>query len=522
MKAIKKLMAALLAVAMLCAIAVPAFADDSAPKAAAATYTVTIDNPVGSYEAYQIFSGRLDEATLSDVQWGTGVTAAGQAALGKAAERAEALATANTAAAAKAFAKEVNAYLSNTKYESNAYTAGAATTTISNLPAGYYLIKNKANSVGEDNVYTDFIVAVVKDTQVSPKGDKPTLDKEIKHNENNTWGVVGDNQIGETVEFRTITTVPNTAGYDKYDYTIYDTMSEGLTSNVHTNDDVVIKTKTADGDVLDSNYYMVTVDVANSNKFTVKIDILNAVKDGKIAADDSLYTYYTGVLNENAKIYNKNQNNEAHLEYSNNPNDDSSHGKTPDKKVYDWTYQMEVNKVDGKNNNTIDGAKFVLSRQNFTMGAVDEDSGLPIDTSNLIKLIANADGSYTIAPANYTGTTTYVMTAGKITIKGLDDAVDYYLYETKAPSSYNRVTEPTKIKIEASYNTDSSAANAPKISVNGAESTTDMKVTIENNVGATLPTTGGIGTTIFYIIGGGLMVAAVVLLITKKRMEKNN
>ena len=167
MKAIKKLMAALLAVAMLCAIAVPAFADDSASKAAAATYTVTIENPVGSYEAYQIFSGRLDEATLSDVQWGTGVTAAGQAALGKAAERAEALAAANTADAAKAFAKEVDAYLSNTKYESNAYAAGAATTTISNLPAGYYLIKNKANSVGEDNVYTDFIVAVVQDTKVS-------------------------------------------------------------------------------------------------------------------------------------------------------------------------------------------------------------------------------------------------------------------------------------------------------------------------------------------------------------------
>ena len=512
MKHMKKLMALFAALALVLTMAIPAMAAGSA-----ATYTITINNPVGSYEAYQIFSGRLENGVLSDVQWGTGITEAGKTHFGDAAVKAKSLSgLADNAAEAKAFAKEVAGYLSTTYVGSAVYAAGASTTTIENLPAGYYLIKNTAGSVGEDSYYTDFIMEVVKDVTVSPKGDKPSLDKQIKHNENGGWGVVGDNQIGDTVEFRTITTVPNVAGYTSYDYIIKDTMSAGLTSNVTSAADVTIKVKTEDGSVLDNSYYTVT---ATGNSFEVKINILQAITDSKIAAGDSLYTYYTGVLNKDAKIYNEKQDNTAHLEYSNNPNDTTSKGKTPEKKVYDWTYQMEVSKVDGKDGSTqLNDAKFVLSRENIAIGTVDEATGIPNDTSKLIPLIANADGSYTIAPAGSTGTT-YVITAGKVAIKGLDDAVDYYLYETKAPAGYNRVNEPTKIKISNTYSTDGATANAPKISINDGASSESMTVKVLNNAGTTLPGTGGIGTTIFYVIGGGLMVAAAVLLVAKKRME---
>lgn len=129
---------------------------------------------------------------------------------------------------------------------------------------------------------------VVGNVTAAPKGDKPTLNKQIKHNENGEWGVVGDNQIGDTVEFRTITKVPNTSGYTKYDYIIHDTMSAGLTSNVKTSADITIKVN--DATVLPAEYYTVT---ANGNSFSVQVDILKVIQDGKLAHDNELYTYYT-------------------------------------------------------------------------------------------------------------------------------------------------------------------------------------------------------------------------------------
>lgn len=114
-------------------------------------------------------------------------------------------------------------------------------------------------------------------------------------------------------------------------------------------------------------------------------------------------------------------------------------------------------------------------------------------------------------------------TDGKISIKGLDDEKEYYLYETKAPGGYNVLTAPVKIKItNNTYNLiGNQIVNQPNVEVNGRNAYSGVGFEVENNVGTTLPGTGGIGTTIFYVIGGGLMVAAAILLITKKRMENH-
>lgn len=394
--------------------------------------------------------------------------------------------------------------------------AGEGTNEITGLSAGYYLIKNK--SVNEGEAYTDFILEVVKDVKITPKGQKPTLDKQIKHNESGQWGDVGDNQIGDTVEFRTITTVPNTTGYTKYDYTIYDEMSTGLTSNVKDASGITIKIN--NGVELESSYYTVTVDPVDANKFSVKVDILKAITDGKIEAGNSLYTYYTGVLNEDANVYDKGkQQNTAYLQYSNNPHDNNTKGETPHVTVYDWTFKMDVQKVDGANHNELKDAKFVLSKSGTVDLGTIAENGTPAETGNLIKLVYDStDSTYRVATASDKNTT-YVMTAGNITIKGLDDAEDYYLYETKAPAGYNRLTEPVKFKINATY---TSADSCPAVltKVGDAEAAaTGLKVSVENNAGTTLPSTGGMGTTVFYVVGGGLMAVAVVLLVTKKRME---
>ena len=498
MKYMKKFMALLAVLTLALAIAVPAFAETTTT-----TYTITINNGTGTYAAYQIFKGDLHEKTLSNIEWGDNVTDEGRTKFGNAADKAK---TITTEADAKAFAVEVAKYLTDP-------AAGTGTDSITVSGPGYYLIKN--TSVGEGEVFTDYILRVVGDVTVNPKSGKPTLDKQIRHNETGLWGVVGNNQIGDTVEF--LTTVPIVSGYTQYTYAIHDEMSAGLTSNVRSNEDVTIKVN--DETVLDKKYYTVTVDGTNANKFTVTVDVLNAIKDGKMVEGNTLYTYYTGILNENAKVYNDGkQDNKAYLEYSNNPHDNKTTNKTPEKVVYDWTFKMGVKKVDGADGTPLTDAKFVLSKNgNCSLGTIGDD-GTPSNTTDLINLIENSDGSYTVAPAGYTGSVVNVMTAGDITINGLDDATEYYLYETKAPAGYNRLTAAVRFKITATYSDAGDNCTSVTATVNN-DVQSSVSVNVRNNKGSTLPSTGGIGTTIFYVIGGGLMAVAAVLLVTKKRMN---
>ena len=501
MKYMKKLMTLLAVLTLALAMAVPAFAETTTPT----KYTITINNGTGNYAAYQIFKGDLHEKTLSNIEWGDNVTDEGRTKFGNAADKAK---TITTEADAKAFAVEVAKYLTDP-------AAGTGTDSITVSGPGYYLIKN--TSVGEGEVFTDYILRVVGDVTVNPKSGKPTLDKQIRHNETGVWGVVGDNQIGDTVEFRTLTTVPIVSGYTQYTYVIHDEMSAGLTSNVRSNEDVTIKVN--DETVLDKNYYTVTVDEVNTNKFTVTVDVLNAIKDGKMVEGNTLYTYYTGILNEKAKVYNDGkQDNKAYLEYSNNPHDHATTNSTPVKVVYDWTFKMGVKKVDGADGTPLTDAKFVLSKNgNCSLGTIGDD-GTPSNTTDLIDLIENSDGSYTVAPAGYTGSVVNVMTAGDITINGLDDATVYYLYETKAPAGYNRLTAAVRFEITATYSDAGDNCTSVTATVNN-DVQSSVSVNVRNNKGSTLPSTGGIGTTLFYVIGGGLMAVAAVLLVTKKRMN---
>lgn len=501
MKYMKKFMALLAVLTLALTMAVPAFAETTTPT----KYTITINNGTGNYAAYQIFKGDLHEKTLSNIEWGDNVTDEGRTKFGNAADKAK---TITTEADAKAFAVEVAKYLTDP-------AAGTGTDSITVSGPGYYLIKN--TSVGEGEVFTDYILRVVGDVKVNPKSGKPTLDKQIRHNETGVWGVVGDNQIGDTVEFRTLTTVPIVSGYTQYTYVIHDEMSAGLTSNVRSNEDVTIKVN--DETVLDKNYYTVTVDGTNANKFTVTVDVLNAIKDGKMVEGNTLYTYYTGILNEKAKVYNDGkQDNKAYLEYSNNPHDNKTTNKTPEKVVYDWTFKMGVKKVDGADGTPLTDAKFVLSKNgNCSLGTIGDD-GTPSTTTDLINLIENSDGSYTVAPAGYNGSVVNVMTAGDITINGLDDATVYYLYETKAPAGYNRLTAAVRFEITATYSDAGDNCTSVTATVNN-DVQSSVSVNVRNNKGSTLPSTGGIGTTLFYVIGGGLMAVAAVLLVTKKRMN---
>lgn len=512
MKHARKLASLLLALVMVFALATTAFAADT-------KYTITITNaPTGhTYEAYQIFAGDLADKdgkkVLSNIVWGSGVTEAGKNALGIAAKKAESLKTEENA---KAFAEEVAQYLQNPPAVSTEGTPGSYT--ITGLSAGYYLVKDNDNPLSNpDDFYTAYIMQVVGNVTAEPKGDKPTLNKQIKHNDNNSWGVVGDNQIGDTVDFRTISTVPDTAGYTTYTYTISDTMSAGLTSNVKNAADVTIKVNDDDNKKLAADYYTVRAD---GNSFTIDVHILEAVNAGVLTKGDSLYAYYTGVLNANAKVYDEKQDNTAHLEYSNNPNNGEDKGKTPDKTVYDWTFKMGINKVD-KDSNALNGAKFVLSKS-ATIKVADlkcGDDGVPTVTEKLIGLVKTGDNEYRIALPGETGTVYYIE-AGNPVIKGLDDNVKYYLYETKSPEGYNLLSDPVSFEIAAQYNADGSVCT-PAVTINQGAPSKTLSTDVVNQAGTVLPSTGGMGTTVFYVLGAVLVLGAGVLLVTKKRMSRN-
>ena len=230
---------------------------------------------------------------------------------------------------------------------------------------------------------------------------------------------------------------------------------------------------------------------------------------------------YSAKLNEKASIGQgtPGNTNEVYLEYSNNPNGTGT-GKTLEDKVIVFTYELDVNKVDGNNvDKKLPGAKFKLLNSDQTKYAqVDANSkliGWTNDETTATELESDVNGLFKVI--------------------GLDDGT-YFLKETLAPSGYNTLAEPIKLVISANTNNgqlgsgntteletisvtvgnDPSASGATTV---GNSATGTVNITVKNNRGTTLPGTGGIGTTIFYVIGGGLMVAAAILLITKKRME---
>ena len=513
MKTVRKFLATALALIMTFALGTTVFAAEE-------TYSITINNATAghTYEAYQIFAGDLFEKdntkVLSNIVWGTGVDSArikADKVFGD--QTAEQVAAAlKTEADAKAFAQKVAPYLKN--HTDSTFADGKYT--ISGLEAGYYLVKDQNDSLNDkDDFYTAYIMEVVGDVEATPKGNKPTLDKQVK--EGQTWGNATGKQIGDTVEFRTVSTVPDTTNYTSYTYTISDTMSAGLTSNVSDKSTVTIKVN--DTTVLEEKYYTVT---ATGNTFSVNIDILNAIKDGKMQAGNELYTYYSGVLNENAEVYDDGkENNAAHLEYSNNPNDSSDKGTTPPSNTYVWTFKMSINKVDG-NKNSLTGAKFVLSK-NGALKVSDlncNDEGIPAVTTDLIGLVKESEGVYRVAKSGEANVT-YVIDAGNPTIKGLDDGVEYYLYETKAPAGFNLLKAPVKFVISATYSESGAQVTAVTVKVNDGEASTNLTTDVVNNAGSTLPSTGGIGTTIFFVLGGLLVVVAGVLFVTKKRMSRS-
>lgn len=573
MKKARKLTAVLLSLVMLLALVIPASAED--------TYSITIHNDKTGhiYEAYQIFAGTVsDDETdvetdggpmLGDITWGSGVDGAALLAALKAADEekygacttaadvAEALgAEGATAADAAAFA-DIAAQRLTATVEGTADEPVGGNYVINNLPAGYYLVKDSLqagdNQTGQ--VLSDYIVQVLGNVTMDPKdSDIPTLEKKVaeqgkgdegKYDLDGGYGThyndVADWNIGDRVPFKLIGSIPDMDAYDTYQYIFHDTISAGLRLDMGSFDVYVAQEKNQDpvalgwAEIPAANYEL----TETADGFTLAIDNLKEFPYVNGEGRKYILVFYDAVLNEDAVIGLDGNPNTAYLEFSNNPNGDGT-GRTEEDKVIVFTYELDGTKVDGETQAALQNAQFVLLNGAKSEAAVVVDGKV----TEWIKFGTQVDGTKLEIPTTYEGWTTLaqqhnglILTSdenGLFNIAGLDDGT-YYLREIQAPAGYNLLEEDVKLDIAATtangqtWNGNAADAfTALTIAVNdgepqnGVRDTGIVNVTVENNQGATLPETGGMGTTLFYIIGGLLVVGAGILLVVRIRMKAHN
>lgn len=569
MKRWKKLAAMLLAMAMAVSmLCVSAFAADDDTVTPPPTYTITINNTASghTYGAYQILSGKLtqnktsSQPILADIDWGKGVKDSAEllkalqadgtigadfADAATASDVAKVLSGLKEDTKVKVFAKVAAKYLSDQPQGmSTRKTGNNSGYEITGLYAGYYLVKDM-NSTGID-YQTDYILNLVNNITVSPKGDSPKVIKKVaentkvdeiqRHTDSNMpnytipdeYNDAADYGIGDKVPFLLVGSMPsNIADYETYTYIFHDTMDKGLTFNA---DSVTV---TVDGKQIQAtvgehtNYTVVTDETDNGHTFDVKFsNVKNLVDEsGKtipITAKTKIEVRYNATLNRNANIGLPGNVNAVYLEYSNNPNGEGT-GETPKDKVIVFTYRLDVTKTNEGNTN-LEGAQFILYKE------VNSETlyYAKTDDQNIISdWTTNIEEAKTFTSDD----------KGLFSIIGLDDGT-YYLKETVAPDGYNTLEKPIKFTISAETvhtqdwdglesgaalkSLDISIVSSMDAVQKGTGDTTDgsVSMTVKNKIGSTLPSTGGIGTTIFYVVGGLLMAGAAVLLIVKKRMSK--
>ena len=489
MKRVKRVLALLAALALVLAMAVPAFAA-----------SITINGTGKTYKAYKLLNATVsgtgedkkisytvNEKYTDILKAATSVTDAKN--IIKEIEKK------TDAAAIRSFANDVYAKIKAAEITED-YTSTDKKFT--NVDKGYYLIvETELNDEADTYSLVMLNTADQDNVTVDSKEDSPTFEKKIKEKNDSTgvesgWQDGADYDINDVVPFKLQGTVPQNYGaYNTYKYVFHDEMSSGLTFDASS---VVVK---VDGNTIASGYSVVTTDLKDDCTFEIQFDDLKNITEVK--AGSTITVEYDATLNKNAVIGSAGNPNQAKLEYSNNPYGDGT-GKTPWDKVIAFTYQLVANKVD-KDGSPVEGAGFTLYKWS------DEED------------------KYVAVSGETTGVT-------KFNFKGID-AGQYKLVESKVPDGYTKA-EDLVFTVVATYDTDNNdpkfgtltIKDGDKVISDGEDKVFTVNLVagsfttdVVNLTGTTLPSTGGMGTTVFYVVGGGLMAVAVVLLVTKKRME---
>ena len=494
MKHAKKLASLLMALVMVLGMSVGTTVTAFAANTNSHTITITNDKSGHTYTAYQVFAGDISDGKLTNIVWGSGVNGADVLAdlvklepykdCKSAEDVADVLVSfGDDSAQLDAFAKVVGTHLTTVAGTS---TQTASPYTISVTGDGYYFVKD-SGTIGTDDAATKYILKVVGDVTVKAKAETPAIDKVIVNADsaNGGEGKGTAQDVGSVVNFKLTSKVPAMDGYDTYTYIVNDTMSAGLTFN----NDVAV---TIGGDP----YTDFTV-AQNGQSFTITFN--NFIRQ-KANAGKAIVITYSATINENALTTDK-ETNTVNLEYSNNPNDSESKGETPESIVYVYDFDIVIDKYTGDEatGTRLAGAKFVLKNASGKYYYYNESA----------KKVEWKD-----ALSEATEVTTDQSGAAKF--QGLDSGT-YYLHETEAPAGYNLLKEDVTVTITATYGDDGQITSSSATLANNGQYQQVQK--IENKSGATLPSTGGMGTTLLYIIGAILVVGAGVLLVARRRMH---
>ncbi len=492
MKRVKRVLALLAAFALVLAMAVPAWAASTAATGDnAGNSSITIDGAVNgkTYTLYRIFdvASKKDDGMVYNVTtaWkpffegnnaGKGYVEIDSLGQVKSLKKAGFV---DDSENAKAFAA---AALVWAKTQSNiavaSVTADDNEASFTGLKEGYYLVDTTTGSLCSVGNVTGATAVKIKE-----KNGVPSVDKQVQEDPDSSWGDKNDAEIGQEVNFKT--TINVTAG-NTTNYVLHDKMT-GLTYKADS-----IQITKANGAVTltqgtDYSIGTPTDDCSFEIKFV----------DGKLNAGDVVVVTYTATVNADAVVAGTGNTNETWLDYGNDGH--TTHDTT---RTYVWEFKIYKYTKGAEESETVDlpGAEFVLYKMNngvkyYIIASSNKLTGWTKEENLATKFTSDNNGN--------------------ISISGLD-AGEYYLKETKAPDGYNKLTDDIKVVLTKEY---SESTNVGTAHFTYGSSTKADKVEVENNAGTTLPSTGGMGTTVFYVVGGGLMAVAVVLLVTKKRME---
>lgn len=382
---------------------------------------------------------------------------------------------------AAAFAKAALAHAEEAKIQPDA-TATATSTTVefTGLNLGYYLVDTTVGTLCS-------LDTTAPDATMEEKNEVPPVKKEVQEDDGGVWGDKNTAEIGDTVNFRS--TIEAKPGAEAY--ILHDVMSNGLTLNpesitVSEPAGLVKGTDANSGD-----YHVVTTGLTDGCTFEV---VFHQSYLDTITKDTNIIVTYSAVVNENAVVSPAPNPNETKLEFGNAP--DVEDRFTPPSKTETYTYKVDVVKTDG-DNKVLDGAEFKL---------YDSKTG-----GKEISLVKVSDGVYRLAKDGETGVEYITTVNGQLEIKGLDANTTYWLEETKAPEGYNKLSGRVEIAVKEA-NIDAT--------VNGSIWQSGG-IHVVNKAGSILPSTGGMGTTIFYVAGGAIVIAVAATLVYRKRMESN-
>lgn len=480
MKRVKRVLALLAALALVLAMAVPAWADGN-------TGSITVQGAVNGeiYSIYKIFDVTGYDMTTNPHKitykvtdgWASffekGNPGANYVTLDSKDQISGTTLDSSTApefaAAAITWAKDSDHHIKVTASE----TANGDSVTFTNVANGYYLVDTSLGALCSlDNVTGNT-------AKISEKNKVPSVEKKVKSGD--AYESSNSAKIGDTVEYKTTITINGSV--EKV--VLHDKMDAGLTF-----DEKSVKVKVGGADVAEDNYTLQKPGTESSDHCTFEIEFKDSYIAG-LATGTQIIVTYSASLNENAVIGTTGNKNDTWLKYGNGGS------VTDETKTY--SYSFDLVKTDNSNK-LLAGAQFELyTNKNCT------DKVALVEDGNDYRVASATEKETT----NFTSAVIVSNGTSKITVNGLKGETSYWLKEIKAPEGYNELEEPYKFIM---------GADNMSATLNGTQ-WGDGGVHVINNAGAVLPSTGGMGTTVFYVVGGGLMAVAVVLLVTKKRME---